>query len=230
MLNKIHILGTGSKGNCYILHFDNGQIQLESGLKNENLKDVNYLLISHLHEDHFPMVSYKKYKGHYLKTFFPSIEKFQNIYENKKLENCFISMFNVPHIVPNVGFHINFENENILYITDCGDILSLIDTLKNITCKLTYLIIEVNYDSFQIKGSQFFHKDYVVSNLGHSSNVDVLKFLSEINLPRTCKILFIHRSENHTNSKTYTIFDILPYNWIVAKNKKTIYCKPWEEI
>ena len=222
MLGRIEILGSSSKGNCYKLIFDNGKkIILDAGLTDNDKMDIECVFITHKHGDHIKELDF--YKSNNL----PIIEASDQVRfrENESLK---WTSFIVPHAVLNNGYIINYDNETIGYITDCGDYEKIDLDLSN----LTYLLIECNWDYFLINQNVIKAKPYSLyafSKEGHMSNLDTLNAIAKWKVNKNCKIVFIHKSQEHANYETtYKMFESLPHKWYVAKDRTTIFCKSWK--
>ena len=147
------IIATGSKGNCVII--ENIMIDIGVAFKSiENeLKNIKYILITHIHSDHLNSTTFKN-----IKKKFPHIRIYGN-YEvanrvgrenitkmmgdstcislSDKLE---IQSFKGFHDVEVLGFVIVMGNKNIIYATDT---YSLEEAPK---LEYDYLFLESNYD------------------------------------------------------------------------------------
>lgn len=218
-LSKIEVLGSSSSGCAYVLYFDNGKVyQLDAGVKNPKKELVNKLFISHDHPDHI------KYLKDYSKI---EIIREQ---EEERITEQLIS-FVVPHRVLNNGYLIIEDNSKIGYITDCGDW----DSIRSLDLSgLDYLFIESNWDAIAIAQQRIFaaeHSKYSFSKLGHMSNLDCLRAITDWKVGKNCKIIFIHKSSQHTiYPDSFKLFDILPNQWHVARAGDIIYCKSWKVI
>lgn len=214
MLNKIKILGSSSDGNAYILSFTNGKkIQFDAGKENKDIEKVNELYISHLHPDHYQEKYLKKYDLSKLKIIMPSEE--HNII--------------VPHKVLCNGYIIKEDDEEIAYVTDCGDYSKLDLNLS----KCTYLFIECNWDYFLIKQgiikADRYGWIYAFTNKGHMNNLDTINAIAKWKVNKNCKIILIHKSAHHANfESTYKMFESLSNQIAIApRDEGTIWCKAW---
>lgn len=158
-MEKVEVLGSSSKGNCYLLHLKNNKILiLECGIPfkeiqqalNFDFSNVIGCLMTHEHKDHSQSI---KQLLKYGITVYSHIETFKalNVENNpfiKPIEN--LKMFNVGYtkIFPfkvnhdcsfPLGFVIKENNETLLFATDTYKIDYL---FKNIN----YMMIECNYD------------------------------------------------------------------------------------
>ena len=132
---KLKVLGSSSKGNCYILENDTEALIIEAGLKYQEVKialDFNVakikgVIISHIHGDH------AKYTHEYLDggikcyanfmTLGKNTENRTKIFEDKKtfmVGNKFtVYPFPVVHDVPNHSFIIKHKDiGSLIFVTD----------------------------------------------------------------------------------------------------------------
>jgi len=214
-LFKIEIIGTGSSGNAYILHFENGKkYQFDAGLRNEKTKDIEKVFISHAHKDHIKYVN----EFNPDKVILPTKEP-------REIDNW--ESFFVPHAELNNGYVLREDGEEIVYITDCGKWYDINKQFPN----ATYLMVECNWDYFRVNSGiiqKSSYSDYVFSEAGHLSNLDCLNLIASLQIPPTCKIILIHKSEQHSCKDTFKMFDSLPNKLMVAEGKQTIMCKSWK--
>lgn len=157
---KLHVLGSTSKGNGYILEGQSQTLILECGLPLKDVKEaLNFDLtkvvggiVSHLHGDH------SKYASDFIKNGIPlwmNIETAEHIANGKSSSLIFcitarkqfsigefkIIPFSVKHDAPCLGFMINHpESGNILFVTDTHYIPNRFKGLNQI-------LIEANYEA-----------------------------------------------------------------------------------
>lgn len=219
-LSKIEILGSSSSGCAYVLYFDNGKVyQLDAGVKNPKKELVNKLFISHDHPDHI------KYAKDYQNVIYQ--------YDGDRSEGPtdYWESFLIPHRTLNNGYIFKEDDSTIGYITDCGDF----EGIKNLNLShLDYLFIEANWDPLAISQKRLFaaeHAKYSFSKVGHMSTIDCLRAIIKWKVSKDCKIIFIHKSSQHTiYPDSFKLFDILPNQWHVAKAGDIIYCKSWKVV
>jgi phosphoribosyl 1,2-cyclic phosphodiesterase len=134
---KIQVIGSSSKGNCYLLTAESETLIIEAGMPlsavkkalNFNIANVSGCIITHLHGDH------NNYEKQILSAGIPTV--FQ---ENGKLGGFHFWAFDVPHDVKNVAYLIYHKEVGaILYATDLSRFPY---NIKGID----HLFIEANYD------------------------------------------------------------------------------------
>lgn len=195
---NIKILGTGSKGNCYILTSKNkSQIILECGIKiSEIMKNINYELVnfclySHNHKDH--SLSLKT-----LEKWCIEIYGIKNLKDGElfsKYEWKILPLY-CQHNVPCYGYWIKNINENLLFFTDTN-------TPPRIKKGKHFNIVmaECNYDENLIKKLP---KEELIDkgHLNHCSLQSLISWLEKKEL-KIDNLMLIHKSErNRINEKT----------------------------
>ena len=140
---KFQCLGTGSKGNCYLLKTEKETLILDCGVQfkkikqglNYDISNVSGAIVSHWHMDHFK--SLKDLENVGLRAFTPN--KDERI--GKFLGKFYIDRFELPHDeTENYGFYIKVGGETILYLTDFEYCKYRFDNLKP-----NHILVECNY-------------------------------------------------------------------------------------
>lgn len=214
---KVVVLASGSKGNVTYVEHNNTRILLDVGKScgyvEKSLKDIGVepssidaILITHTHNDHIEgiRVFYKKYKP---KVYImPKMYKYLNdsvdddsyVYYEEEIMvgNIKVNIIKTSHDVEaSVGFLID---DNLVYITDTGYInQKYIPMLSN----RTMYIMESNHDIEMLyTGGYPYHlKMRIASDVGHLSNIDSAKYLSDMIGINTKHIVLAHLSkENNT--------------------------------
>lgn len=217
-------LGTGSKGNCYILTADNGdQLLLDCGVKrsdivaglNFSIARLHGCLVTHAHADHCKAADDIELMG--IPVWKPYAD--ENKRQIKKFGSFSIQSFPVPHDGENcVGYYIKFDDRKLLYMTDleyCG--------YNFYQQKITDLLIECNYmeNYTDVNLPQFSHKI-----LGHLSLKGCLDFIKCNQTPALTNIIICHMS-NQTLDVAEAIQTIKETSGIenvyAAEKNKTIY-------
>lgn len=219
---KLHVLGSSSKGNGYILEGKSQTLLLECGLP---LKDVKEALsfnlsrvvggiVSHLHGDH------SKYANDYLKngiTLFMNVETsvhlskaddrkggFTHVIEAGKqytIGEFKIIPFSVKHDVPCLGFLINQpESGNILFVTDTHYIPNRFKGLNQILIEANYeeRILNENYIDGKIDNSRY--QRVLRSHMSLETCVEALK---ANDLKGVQNIVLIHLSPQNSDAKLF---------------------------
>lgn len=148
------VLFTGSKGNCVVV----GDVMVDCGVPfkkiKEQLYDIKYLLITHIHSDHLNKNTVKQ-----IKKLFPRIKIVGNYEVAQMIDVDFISNANVPfkfddieftafecvHDVLCYGYTWEVDGKSIIYATDTN-------TLENAPeKKYDYLFLESNHDEYKLE-------------------------------------------------------------------------------
>lgn len=216
---ELHILGSSSKGNCYVIQNDNEALIIDAGIRFIDVKkalDFNIsksvgCLISHRHGDH------SKYAIDIMKSGIPILTlqdvidsrelRGSNVYRIKKiglvykLGNFRVAAFPAIHDVPTVGFLIEHQAiGRLMFLTDSAD-------CRYIFPNLNHIMIECNY-SYKIL--------YKAVNDGITSRYQMLRLSNSHMELDTCKrilsdnkldlvhnIILLHLSDNNSNEKLF---------------------------
>lgn len=246
---KVKVLASGSKGNSTLIRTDKLNILIDCGVTYQYLaseldkvnltpNDLYAILITHTHSDHIKGLS-ALVKKTGLKVFIleEMIEEIKskvpyeniNYYTNPLyMEDLKIELIRISHDVEGVGFIIENNNKNLVYITDTGYInRKYLPKMKN---KNLY-IIESNHDEEMLMEGPYPYilKQRVISDHGHLSNTTTASYLKEIVGDRTDKIVLAHISENNNTPELAlkTTKDILEDNNI---KKDIIIAKQYESL
>ena len=214
----LKVIGTGSKGNCYLLENDNEALIIECGVNitaikqslDFNITKVVGCIVTHEHMDHAKSIKDLTKSGinvHATKETFDAL-KIESGYNKRakpfnqkdtfKIGGFKIMSFDVKHdAAAPVGFLINHnETGNVLFLTDsfyCGY------TFKN----LNNIIIEANYskkiiDAKVASGTspEFLRNRILKSHMSLETCISTLKAndLSAVN-----NIVLIHLSDSNSN-------------------------------
>ncbi len=216
------ILGSGSKGNSTLLIGKNKKILIDVGFSYPKMlmnlgkfnvlpNDIDAILITHTHKDHIAGLStfIKKnnimvYSNNKMLSELVKIipEEMINIMEDEYSIGEFnITCIHTSHDAPgSVGFVINDDNSDLVYVTDTGYINKAY--LSKLVNKDLY-IFESNHDINMLMNGPYPYilKQRVLSDKGHLSNELAGNYLKEIIGDKTKKIILAHLSEiNNTPS------------------------------
>lgn len=157
-----NIISTGSKGNAVIL---NDCILIDCGVPYKSIKpyikQLNIVLLTHIHGDHFNRSSIRKLASERPTLRFGcgkwlirdltdcGVQKWRIDVYTPHTVNTYgiadISMVKLNHNVPNCGYKIHMNNEKIFYATDTND-------LRGITAKdYDLYMLEANYEDEEIR-------------------------------------------------------------------------------
>ena len=239
---KACLLSSGSKGNSCLVMTDEVKILIDVGtttayIENEldklniKAKDIDAVLITHIHDDHIKGLKtfIKKYNptiyvtNKLLGLLEEVVGTFKyELYEDKMayIKDLTINIIKTSHDAgESLGFIIKHNNKSLAYITDTGYINSkYFDLLKN---KTVYMI-ESNHDVKMLREGPYpyFLQQRVIGDKGHLSNKQTSDYLCKFIGKDTNKIVLTHISEkNNTEEKVLETFnETLKENNIKFKN------------
>ena len=219
---KLKVLGSSSKGNCYILSTPTGSLLLDCGLPwreiqkglNFDLSDVLGCLVTHFHLDHLKSVRDVLRNGIDVWT---SAETLNNLPPMKagdyrlayicapkvqfKVCDFTVLPFSTEHDAEgSIGFIIQYKptGEKLLYLTD------------SYYCKyrfkgLNYIMIECNYikETLDANIEAGLINEVMKPRLlqSHFSFENVKKFLQANDLSQCRKIILLHLSEGNSDAR-----------------------------
>lgn len=217
---KLHVIGSSSKGNGYVLTNGNETLVIEAGCHyrkvkeaiNFNVASIQAVLVSHSHSDHAAYV--REYTNEGLKVIAsPDVAE---VYEIPSLQLLIYSSikpsvlragrfqilpFHVVHDVPCYGFLIQHP--------DCGKIVFITDThfsparFKGIN----HYIIEANYSEAileqRLRDGKINYAYYERVLRSHMSLETTIKLLKANDLTQTQSITLIHLSDGNSNEQQF---------------------------
>lgn len=220
---EVECLGSGSKGNCYIVHQDGFTYLLDAGIVLKkvvakiNLNKIDFVFISHKHKDHSLNEENLDFRGvKILKGI--NTREFEEIGYNK-LKNTKIKVYAFPIYhgeCKNFGLIVQTENECLLYATDFSICKY---NLKQF--KFTEILVECNYDEELMKLAV---KDYkLIRQINTHMGFNGLKtFIAKaVDISNAKEILLIHLSNQAGLIDKEIILDKAKLEW---KNKKIGIC------
>lgn len=202
------VIASGSKGNATLVFTKKNIFLIDLGIPakvleqelelfNKSAKDIDALLITHDHADHYRGLKTVSPKKQYaLYGTLPT--SLSNVIEERKpfyIDEVKITPFMVSHDATNpCGYMIEDGDEKLVYMTDTGKYLSRNTSLiKN----PDYLIIESNHDIKMLLRTNrpMEVKQRIMSDVGHLCNEDSAFATLEIIGNKTKEIVLAHLSE-----------------------------------
>lgn len=228
---KTCVLASGSEGNVTYVQTANHHILLDVGTTVKYIKeklselsvaieDIDYILITHVHDDHIKAL--KNFIKKYTPTICVSPQMFSELevlkdYEKVllygdeiKLDDVDINIIKTSHDTSDArSFILTSNDRSLVYLTDTGYINQKYFPL--LTDRNVYLF-ESNHDIEMLLNGPYpkWLKDRVMGPYGHLSNKDSSIYLAKLIGQDTKKIILLHLShKNNTLEKAMnTIHEI----------------------
>lgn len=229
---KLHILGSESKGNCYILTSNSGQtLIMEAGVRMDDVKKaLNFdlsgvvgCIVTHGHGDHFGRVTQFINAGI---DIYGSVETLKPIEHSHRNNTIFyhsagvsahttigefiVMPFSVPHGVPCIGFLISHpESGKILFVTDAAYIPHKFTGLKHI-------LIEANYSDEAMVNDRA---------AGHHMALDTaLNFIRDNEPHKLRNVVLLHLSASNSDEKEFIkqVKQVAPHAEVTVADKGVV--------
>lgn len=210
---KLHVLGSNSKGNGYILEGKSQTLLLECGLPlkyvkqalNFDLSKIVGALVSHAHGDHAKCANDYTRNGIKLWSNIELINKnlLQPIVAGKQytIGEFKVIPFSVKHDVPCLGFLINHpESGNILFVTDTHYIPNRFKGLNQILIEANYEERILNENLIDGKIDNMRYQRVLRSHMSLETCVEALK---ANDLKGVQNIVLIHLSPQNSDAKLF---------------------------
>lgn len=202
---KIAVVGTGSKGNAYLVQVGDSKLLLDAGVpmakirkfNNNRICDIDAMLVTHAHNDHAQYMQEIMNNGVRLIYCVDEIDcnKFivRGEYQNHDIE-C-------------RGYSINFPSKDIMlhYITDTVEPIVSAEYLRD--DRRHYWIIECDYTEETMAYNDEHESASVAlrnarTRETHLSDKTVIDFFKRDDIPADA-ILFVHKSELNFDGKLF---------------------------
>ena len=194
---RLKVLGSGSKGNCYILENETEALVIEAGLPLKEVKralgfnvgKIVGALIGHSHKDHSKYILEYEQAG--IRVFKPYELELK---VTKKFGNFTIRCFDLIHDVPCYGFYIEHpEIRKMIYASDT-------EYIKYRFKGLDHILVECNYDKNFIQ-SDAVNRSHVLE--GHMELQTTKEFVRVNNNPDLRNVVLLHLSANNSNEEDF---------------------------
>lgn len=215
---RVAVLSSGSKGNSTFLEIGGKKFLLDAGRNykylsetlasmDEDIKDINYVIISHEHKDHISalktLLSRTKATVIITEKMFYEIEDLKD-YTNilicedvLMIEEIKITSIHSSHdAVDARNFIFEYDGKRIAYITDTGYINNKYFKLLH---NIEFYLFESNHDIELLQHGPYpaWLKKRVLSDEGHLSNKLASFYLSKLVGDKTKQVILIHLSETN---------------------------------
>ncbi len=216
---RLHVLGSGSKGNCALVEGPCGLIMIDDGFSRREVlrrmhelglseDDVRALILTHEHSDHVSGVSVwcKRFSGELYasagtaetRSYLANLP-FQTFHPGDELTVAGVRVrtFATSHDVVNpVGFRFQCGSDAIGYATDTGTLST--EALEALT-DVRVLALESNHDIPMLRCGSYPRvlQDRIASDRGHLSNEQAADALRQVLGSRTEHVVAMHISQEN---------------------------------
>lgn len=215
----LHILGSGSKGNCALVEGPQGLIMIDNGFSRRkvlsrmhdlglNEGDVRALVLTHEHTDHvsgisvwcraFPVELYASVGTPGMRKYLAELPFCEFIPGTSFIiAGVTVATFGTSHDVTNpVGFRFSCDGDVIGYATDTGVLPEhALATLAD----ARILALESNHDVPMLRTGPYprYLQDRIISERGHLSNAQAAKAATQLVTDHTEQLIAMHISQEN---------------------------------
>ena len=216
---KLHVLGSGSKGNCALVQGPHGLVMIDDGFSRREVlarmhalgideADVKALLVTHEHADHVSGVSVgcRRFSGALFASRGTSSTRkylaelpFEEFAPGDEIDvaGMRVKTFATSHDVVNpVGFRFTCKGDSIGFATDTG---FLTREAEAALADARVLALESNHDVHTLKLGEYpaFLKARILSDTGHLSNAQAAAAAQALVTDRTEELVAMHLSQDN---------------------------------
>lgn len=202
----LKVLGSSSKGNCYVLENEKEALVIDCGVSINSVKEaVNYntskivgAIVTHCHGDH------AKYVDNVEKMWINVFKPYETHEKIVKFGGFTIQPFGLVHDVECYGFMIKHEEiGKLVYITDT-------EYCKYVFHDVNHFLIEANYD-INTLDKESPNYEHIIK--GHMSIQQTCEFLKHNNSTLLENVILCHLSGLNGNGEHF-----------IEEAKKVVYC------
>ena len=248
----ITALGSGSRGNAFVIHSDTGNLLVDAGFSRKDLlarmdktgvdpNTIDALLLTHEHLDHtrgcrvfcdqfeIPACMSSqtmRYLQQRNKKDLPNLIKDFSPGTLFEVAGFQVSPFAVQHdAIDPVGFVITQGKYKIGMATDLGAVNNL---TRQRLADCDILVLESNYDQAMLRDSERRHhlKRRIMGRHGHLNNIDCLEASAELITARTAALFLVHIS---SECNDYGLVAGLADEKLAELGRKDIFMKVVEQ-
>lgn len=216
---RLHILGSGSKGNCALVEGPEGFIMIDNGFSRRETisrmheldldeNRVRALILTHEHSDHVSGVSVwcRRFEGELwasngtveARPYLAALP-FQTFMPGDVLDVAGVRVVTFPNthdVVNPVGFRFECAGDTIGFATDTGALTP--GALRALT-DVRVLALESNHDVPMLRTGSYprYLQDRIISERGHLSNAQAAKAVCELVTERTEDVVAMHISQEN---------------------------------
>ena len=196
---KLHVLGTGSKGNCYLLENSSEALVIETGIPFKEVKKalgfdtrkIVGVIQTHSHKDH------SRYENEYLAAGIPVCRPYlneQTMLRKARFGRFDIFSFECVHDVPCVGY--------VIVHPDLGKMVYATDTeyVKYVFGDPAVMLIEANYDRNIIPDGAP-NREHVMT--GHMEIETTLGCIKANLNPNLRSVILCHLSDGNSDERAF---------------------------
>ncbi len=215
----LHILGSGSKGNCALVEGPEGLIMIDDGFSRKQVlermhalglseNDVRALILTHEHGDHVGGVDVwcRRWKGSLIASTNTTAQRkylaalpFEEVDPGEEFElaGVRVTTFSTSHDVVNpMGMRFDWAGDSIGYATDTGILPeAAFQTLEGVRV----VALESNHDISMLRCGPYPRnlQDRILSGCGHLSNAQAAAAAQQIVTENTEHLVAMHISQDN---------------------------------
>lgn len=207
-MSNLHVLGSSSHGNGYILDCGTDKLIIECGVSAQeplkflryNLQGCHNVIVSHSDSDHFGyarvyMRYFNVYSTRMAANIIPGVTPLRPEYKYQ-FGKINVTPLEVEHSVPCFAYVIEYGEERILFATDLKDFPYNIKDL-------TAILIECNY-SEGLREQAILNGAEVRSNsYNHLEINDTIRILKRLKNPKLNKVVLLHLSDDFSDEEAF---------------------------